>query len=250
MSTDSVLVPAPPAPTGLSQVERVVDTFIAPSKTFTDILRSSSCWLPILLLFLSTFCSAFIVDRQVGFERVYENQMQLSPKQAERMDQLPPEQKPAIVARTIASYKYSTYGAGLIIMIFLLIYALVIWASFNFGLGAQTTFGQVFAVTVYAALPYIVQVILVAITLFAGDNAESYDLKNPVGTNLAYYLPDTGAVLKGIFQSLDLLKMWSVVLQIIGMAIIAKKTLTQSAIIVGIFWVVGVGFAIMGALFS
>ena len=28
-----------PAP-GLSQVERVVDTFVAPSKTFADILRS------------------------------------------------------------------------------------------------------------------------------------------------------------------------------------------------------------------
>ena len=33
----------------LSQAERVVDTFIAPSKTFTDILRSSSWWLPWLI---------------------------------------------------------------------------------------------------------------------------------------------------------------------------------------------------------
>jgi hypothetical protein len=31
---------------GLSQVERVVDTFVASSKTFTDILRSTSWWLP------------------------------------------------------------------------------------------------------------------------------------------------------------------------------------------------------------
>ena len=250
MSTDSVLVPAPPAPTGLSQIERVVDAFIAPSKTFADILRSSSSWLPILLLLLSTVCTGFIVDRQVGFERVYENQMQMSPKSAERMEQLPPEQKPAIVARTIASYKYTSYGAGIIILIFLLIYALVIWASFNFGLGAQTTFGQVFAVTMYAALPYIVQAILVAITLFVGDNAESYDLKNPVGTNLAYYLPDAGPVLKGIFQSLDLIKLWSVVLQVVGMAIIARKTIMQSAVIVGIFWVIGVAFTILGTFFS
>ena len=35
--------------TGLSQVERVVDTFVAPSKTFADILRSTSWWLPFLI---------------------------------------------------------------------------------------------------------------------------------------------------------------------------------------------------------
>ena len=96
MSTSSALAPTAP---GLSQAERVVDSFIAPSKTFADILRSASCWLPILLLILATLTTGFIVDRQVGFERVYENQMQLSPKTAERMDQIPPEQKGAAVAR-------------------------------------------------------------------------------------------------------------------------------------------------------
>ena len=250
MSTDSVLVAAPPVPAGLSQVERVVDTFIAPSKTFADILRSASCWLPILLLILSTVATGFIVDRQVGFERVYENQMQLSPRQAEQMDQLPPEQKPAIVARTIASYKIFTYAAAVPVLIILAIYSLVLWASFNFGLGAQTSFAQVFAVSMYAALPYLIQALLVAITLSFGDNAESFDLKNPVGTNLAYYLPDAAPVLKGLMQSLDIIKLWSVVLQVLGMAIIAKKSITQSAVIVGIFWLIGVVFTIVGAIFS
>jgi len=246
MSTSPTLAP----PARLSQAERVVDTFIAPSKTFADILRSASCWLPILLLILATLTTGFIVDRQVGFERVYENQMQLSPKQAERMDQIPPEQKPAIVARTIASYKYFTYGAAVPVLLFTALYALVLWASFNFGLGAQTSYGQVFAVTMYAALPYLVQTLLIAITLYAGDNAEGFDLKNPVGTNLAYFLPDVGPVLKGLLQSLDIVKLWSVVLQVLGMAVIAKKSITQSAIIVGIFWLIGVAFAVVGALFS
>jgi len=250
MSTDSVLVPAPPLPTGLSQVERVVDTFIAPSKTFADILRSATCWLPILLLILSTVASGYIIDRQVGFERVYENQLQLSPKQAERMDQIPPEQKPTIVARTIMSYKIFTYGAAGTVLIILALYSLILWASFNFGLGSQTSFAQVFAVSMYAALPYLVQVLLIAITLSFGDNAEGFDLKNPVGTNLAYYLPDAAPVLKGLLQSLDLIKLWSVVLQVIGMATIAKKSLTQSAVIVGIFWVIGVVLTVVGAIFS
>ncbi len=247
MSTSPALASTAPS---LSQVERVVDTFIAPSKTFADILRSASCWVPILLLVIATFTSGFIVDRQVGYERVYENQLQLSPKQAERMDQIPPAQKPAIVARTIAGYKYFTYGAAVPVLIILLLYSLVLWASFNFGLGAQTTYGQVFAVTMYASLPYLVQTLLIAITLFVGDNAESFDLKNPVGTNLAYFLPDAAPVLKGLLQSLDIIKLWSVLLQVIGMAVIAKKTITQSAVIVGIFWLIGVVFTVVGAIFS
>lgn len=247
MSTSPALAPTAP---GLSQVERVVDAFIAPSKTFADIRRSASCWVPILLLILATLFSGFVIDRQVGFERVYENQMQLSPKQAERMDQIPPEQKASVVARTIASYKYFTYGASVVILIFTALYALMLWASFNFGLGAQTTYGQVFAVTMYASLPYLVQTLLIAITLFFGDNAESFDLKNPVATNLAYFLPDAAPILKGLLQSLDIVKLWSVALQVIGMAIIAKKSITQSAIIVGIFWVLGVAFTVVGAIFS
>lgn len=148
------------------------------------------------------------------------------------------------------SYKIFTYAAAVPVLIVLALYSLVLWASFNFGLGSQTSFAQVFAVSMYAALPYLVQGLLVAITLSFGDNAEGFDLKNPVGTNLAYYLPDAAPVLKGLFMSLDIIKLWSVVLQVIGMAIIAKKTITQSAVIVGIFWVLGVVFTIVGAIFS
>src|ERR1700677_1450095 len=50
---------------GLSQVERVVDTFIAPTKTFTDILRSTTWWLPFLLAVLVTLAVAFAIDKQV-----------------------------------------------------------------------------------------------------------------------------------------------------------------------------------------
>jgi hypothetical protein len=41
-----------------------------------------------------------------------------------------------------------------------------------------------------------------------------------------------------------------VVLQVVGMAIIAKKTIAQTALIVGLLWVVGVVVTIAGAVFS
>ena len=235
---------------GLSEIERVVDVFVAPSKTFRDILRSASWWLPFVLLAVSSIGTGLVVERQVGFDQVYENQVRVSPKTQERLANMSPEQKAQNARISVAITKYVTYGSFVLVAVFLAIYSLVLWASFNFGLGAKTTFGQVFAVTMYAALPYLVISLLTIVTLCFGGNAEGYDYKNPVATNLAYFLPDIAPWMRGLLTSFDIVKLWSVVLQVIGMAIIAKKTVAQSAIIVGIFWLLGVVVSVLGAAFS
>ena len=239
-----------PSEPALNQIERVVDTFIAPSKTFRDILRSAACWLPILLLVLSSLVTGFVVDKKVGFDRVYQNQVNMSPKQQDQMSNMEPAQKARMMSISTTITKYSTYLAFLFILIFLAIYTLILWASFNFGLGAKTTFPQVFAVTMYAALPYLITALLTIIMLYAGSNADAYDYKNPVGTNPAYYMPEAAGWLRGLLSSFDVIKIWSVVLQVIGMAIIAKKTIAQSAIVVGILWLLGVILTTAAGAFS
>jgi hypothetical protein len=102
----------------------------------------------------------------------------------------------------------------------------------------------------YSALPYRLTALLTILALWFGGNAEGYDYKNPVGTNLGYFLPDAAPWLKGLLSSFDVVKLWSVVLQAVGMAIIAKKTIAQSAIIVGVFWLIGVMATVAGAAFS
>ncbi len=237
-------------PGGLSEIERVVDTFIAPTATFQDILRNASWWMPFLLLLVSSLGTAVVVDRQVGFSQVYQNQVSMSPKAQERIANASPEQKSQTEKISIAATKYFTYCSFALITIFLALYSLILWASFNFGLGAKTTFAQVFAVSMYAALPYLVISILTIISLYFGGNAEGYDYKNPTATNLGYFMRDSAPWLKGLMQSFDVVKLWSVVLQVIGMAIIAKKTIAQSALIVGFFWLIGVIVTVAGAAFS
>jgi len=235
---------------GLSQVERVVDAFIAPSATFKDILRSASWWLPFLLLAITSLATAVVVERKVGFDQVYENQVKMSQKAQDRLANLTPEQRAQNAKISVAATKYFSYGGFLLITAFLALYSLILWMTFNFGLGAKTTYPQVFAVSMYAALPYLLLSILTIISLSFGGNAEGYDYKNPVATNLAYFLPDISPWLKGLLQSFDVIKLWAVVLQIIGMAIIAKKTIAQSAVVVGIFWFIGVVVSTVGAAFS
>ncbi len=135
---------------GLSQIERVVDTFVAPSKTFTDILRSTSWWLPFVLLVIVTMGSAYAIDQKIGFDRVAEQSITQSASTEEQMASLPANQRAATIHRIAVGQKYGSYGSAVIILIFVAIVALLNWASLNFGMGAKTTFGQNFAVVMYA----------------------------------------------------------------------------------------------------
>ena len=241
---DGSLIPAeqrgvPEEQRGLSEVERVVDTFVAPSKTFADILRSTSWWLPFVLLVIVTLATTVVVDRQVGFERVAENQIHQSPKQEEQMSSLKPEQRAAQISGMTKGYKYSSYASFVFILLFVAVAALVYWASFNFGLGASTTFGQMFAVWMYASLPRLLTGLLTIVTLMFGNNAESYDMKNAVGTNPAYYMPDSSPWLKAALGFFDVIGIWQLVLLVIGTSIVAKVSRGKAATVVVGWWVLG-----------
>jgi Yip1 domain len=222
---------------GLSQVERVVDTFIAPTKTFTDILRSTSWWLPFLLAVVVSLGVTFAIDKQVGFDRVVENVIHDSPKQEEQISSLPPDQRAGRMKVMEAGYKYVSYSTPIIILVISAIGALVNWGSFNFGLGARTTFGEMFCVWMYASLPRLLSGLLTLITVCFGGNAESFNLKNPVGTNIAYYLPDSAPWLKAALSFFDVIGIWNLILLVIGTSIVAKVSRGKAAAVVVGWWV-------------
>lgn len=230
--------PLPPT-AGLTEVQRVVDTFVAPSKTFRDILRSASWWLPFLLLVLVTLATTFTIDRQVGFERVAENQVHQNPKQEEKLATLTPEQRTAQMRISAKVTRYISYGSFVFILLFVAIMALLYWATFNFGLGAATTFSQMFAVTMYASLPKLLTGLLAIFTVVFGANPENYDLRNPVGTNPAYYLPDAPAWLKAALGFIDVLGLWQLILLVIGTAIVAKVSRGKATAVVVGWWLAG-----------
>ena len=185
---DDVMV-APEGGAGLSQVERVVDVFIAPSKTFTDILRSTSWWLPFVIMVVMSMGSAFAIDRTVGFYRLLpRQQIAKSSMGSDRINSLPADQRAKAIQQQATVTKYTTYCAFVFILIFVALHSLVLWASFNFGLGAKTTFGQVFAVIMFAGLPKAFVWLISIVLLFSGVGLENFDAQNPVGTNIGYYL--------------------------------------------------------------
>jgi hypothetical protein len=225
--------------TGLSQVERLVDTFVAPSKTFTDILRSTSWWLPFLLLVIVTMGSSYAIDQKIGFDRVAEQSVTQSASTEEQMASLPAAQRAATIHRIAVGQKYGSYGSAVIILIFVAIVALLNWASLNFGMGAKTTFGQNFAVCMYAGLPRIFVGLLNIVFVYAGVNTENFDLNNPVGTNIGYYLSSSPHWVQTAGSFIDVFGLWSLALSVIGLSIIAKKSKGQAAIVAVGWWLIG-----------
>src|SRR5271165_2225877 len=84
-------VPSQPPlePQPLAEGQRLLDTFIAPGKTFSDLRRNANWWAPFLIIAVVSVMFVYVVDQKVGFQKVVENLIQLQPRQAERMDNLP-----------------------------------------------------------------------------------------------------------------------------------------------------------------
>ncbi len=221
----------------LSQAERVIDTFIAPSKTFTDILRNSSWWLPFLLVLVLSVIGAFVIDKQVGYDTVVQNTLHDSPKQEQQLAEADPKQRAAQLHMMAISYRYTSYASPILILAVSAIGALGLWVSFNFGLGARTTFGQMFAVWMYASLPRLLTSVLMMVTLFGG-NAEAFNLKNPVGTNVGFYLPEAVPWLRTALSFVDVISLWVLALLVIGTAIVAKVSRGKAAAVVVGWWAV------------
>jgi Yip1 domain len=229
--------PEPAQPAGLSQGERIIDTFIAPSKTFTDLRRSASWWAPWLLISLCSLVFIYAIARQVTFEQISKNQISHS-KRADQFDKLPADQQEKQLQISSKIIQGFGYGSPLLILFFSLISTVVLWATFKVAAGAETTFGQAFAITIYAGLPGVIGAILGSIALFAGVNPEGFDINNPVGTNLAYYLdPDTtGKFIRGMASSLDVITIWTLILTAIGYACTSNKVKRSTALMIVIGW--------------
>lgn len=232
--------PAPPqisTEPGLSDVARFVDTFVAPSRTFTDIRRSSRWWLPFLFGVIVTYVFFYAVDKQVGWPQVVENTLKQTPKQQERFAAMEATQASQAKRQMANGYKYFAYGTPLLSLLFAAIAAAVLLATVNFGFGGEASFGKMFAVWMYATLPLSIKGILAAVVLFAGMAPEQFNLNNPVGTNLGYYLPpDTSKGLLTLATSIDILTIWSVILLVIGCSIVGKIKRSSAGVAVVGWW--------------
>ncbi len=251
MSTPE-MQPAPNTQAGLSEPARIINTFIAPSKTMADIRRNASWWAPLLLLAAFAILFTYSVDKKIGWEQVIQNEIAKNPKAQERMEQMPPEQREKGLQLQVTISRYSGYASPVIILITALVVAAVLLATFNFGFGAEVKFGQALAIVIYGWLVSIVGTILAIISMFAGADPEGFQIRNPVATNPAYFMNPTGnKFLYGVASMFDVIAIWMIFVMAVGFSENSKvKKGTAFAVIFVWFALIKLGGAAVAAVFS
>ena len=236
---------------GLSQMQRLTNTFTAPSKTFEDIKRGHrSWWLPFLLSALVTYIFFFAITSKVGWATVADNMVRMNPKAEERMSQLTPEQRET----QMKGMRYGTEGffaaAPVVFGLgFTAAIAAVLLGTINFGFGGRATYGSVFAVCMYAFLPWLIRALLGTIVLYSGIAPESFNLNTPAPTSLGAFLSpqDTNLAVYTLATWIDFTTIWCMVLLGIGLATVAGVKRTSGYIATFGWWalilIISVGWA-------
>jgi len=252
--------PLPPVPTPapeavlapLSQVARIVDTFIAPSKTFTDLRRSAAWWAPFLLMIVVSSAMVYTAGQKIGFRKIMENQMQAQPKAQERLERLPADQREKQLEQGAKVTQIISYIFPVITLIIWLIIATALFATFKFAAGAGVSFKVSWAIVVYAALPLMLKTLLSLISVAAGMSPDSFSFQNPIASNPGYFMSPAGNVfLYSVATGLDIFVIWTLVLTAIGFTCVSKvKSGTAYAIVFGWWAAFTLLGAALGAAFS
>ncbi len=244
--------PAVPQPIetqqGLSEPERIIDTFVAPSKTFSDIRRNASWWVPWLILSIFGLIFSYAVTTKIGWDRVMQNEIAKNPSAAERLDKMAPEQREQALQMQANISKYTGYAAPVFVLIALVIVAGVLMATFNFGMGAEVKFGTAMSIVAYSWLPSIVGTVLAIVSMFAGADPEGFNIRNPVATNLGAFLsPGGNKFVYAMASAVDIIAIWMVILIGIGFACNTKVKRGTAISVVAVWYIIvklaGAGFA-------
>ena len=250
MSTPGVLPTNPQTATPrLSEGERVINTFFAPSKTFADIRVNKSWLVPLVLFSIMAIAFTFTVSKKIGYDQVVQNEIAKSSK-ADQIERMPAADRDRILNTQAKVSEYFGYGAPILVVLFAAITAGILLAIFNFGLGTQVDFKTAMAIVMYGWLPTVVSTLLAIVSMFAGVSPEGFNIRNPVATNPAYFMnPLENKFLYGVLTGVDIIAIWCAFLMAVGFSQNSKVKLgtafTTILVAYFLFKIAGAGFALM-----
>ena len=249
------VVPANPLPAEtapLSEGARIINTFIAPTKTFTDLRRNAKWWAPFLLMVIVSTALVYTAGQKIGFRKIMENQMQSQPKAQERLEKLPADQREQQMAQGAKVTGIISYIFPIFTLLIWLLIALFLFGTFKLAVGADVSYKVSLAIVIYAALPLMLKTLLALVSVLAGMSPESFSFQNPIASNPGYFMnPADGVFMYGLASAIDVFMIWTLVLSAIGFTCVSKiKTGTAYAVVFGWWLVLTVAGAALGAAFS
>jgi Yip1 domain len=202
---------------GLSEPERIINTYIAPSKTFEDIRRNASWWVPWLLLSVCSVLFGVIKFQKLDPRHLVQQRIEQSERSQRQMEQLSPEQRESSIAIQAKVARIIFFLGPIGYILASVVLAAILMAVFNFGFAAEIPFQRYLAITFYSFLPVVLSTLLTAITVIL--NPDNYNQFNAIATNPAYFMDRADhKFLWGIAAGFDIFAIWIVVLLASGIA--------------------------------
>jgi len=221
------LPPIPPEPAagpGLSEPQRLMNVFIAPRKTFEDLKRNPSWWVPWFVTGIFIIIFGVVAVQKIDIARFIQQQIDKSPAAQRRMEQLTPEQREKGIALQATSTKVVFYVYPIITLVGGLIFAAIFMMVFNFMLGAEVPFSRALGVVFYSYVPWIISSVLLTVSLLVSADANSIDLSNPMPTNPAFFMdPQGNKFIYAMAYSIDIFNLWTVTLLGLGFATVSSN---------------------------
>jgi hypothetical protein len=254
--------PAPVQPTalepsgpGLSEPQRLVNVFIAPRKTFEDLKRNPSWWVPWLISAVFGLVSAFVIVQKVDLVHLTEQRMEQSKFAQQRMESLSPAQREQAMRSQATVLKVTFFVRPIFGLIAGLIGASILMAVYNFILGAEVPFQRAMAILFYASLPSLIKTALLCLNLLLSSDVSGIDPDiNPVATNPGFFMdPHANKFIYYLASGVDVIAIWVTILLAIGFATAStnrKPTLaTSMTTMFLIYAVLVVGGAALASVF-
>lgn len=235
----------------LNPIQRLVNVFAAPSKTFEDVKRSSGWWVPYLIAVVIGVLYAFALLHKIGLPALVDGVIRQSPALESRIASATPEVAARIHSSIEMQFKFLYLGP-----VFSLLAGLaaagVLLATANFGAGGKATYKEMLGVWFYGALPLAVFYLLVIAAVYGGVAGDNFNIKNPIGTNVGFYLTgaDLPKTLMPLLSALDIFAIWTAVVLTIGVSTVAGIKRGGAAAIVFGWWIVFIFLQTVGAAFS
>jgi len=223
----------------LTEVQRLTGVFHSPAAVFADIARHGRWIIPLLI---KTVCSLAIVTAIQSRISVADMVTKII-ESNERMQQLPAEQRDAVIAQQmkfipIGMYAGAIFGSAVV----LFVAAGVLLLVFNMLMDGKLKYKNVLNIYSYAMLPPGIVSVLVMLMVLYLKPPNEFDIQNPLAFNAGAFLPAAASAwMKALLGSIDLFTLWTMILLAIGFSrSISKMTVGKAFGAIVIPWLVWV----------
>jgi hypothetical protein len=249
--TPEMLPEEEPQAKGLGEGSRLTGVFFEPAKTFADVAERPGFWAPLILVIVVSLCTMVLFGQHVGWERMLRHQFETSSRAA----QMAPEAREQAIQMQLKVAPIFAYP-GIVLGVPL---AWLIWAAVLLGIvkgmmSVQVRLKQVFAIVAYSSLPSVIMALLTIAVMFMKP-PEDFNLNNPLVFNPGAFMDPTttSKFLYSVASSLDLFRLWTLVLIGIGLKAAGGKQLSMGGAMTAVFlpWAIWtLGAAALAGLFS